>query len=197
MRLGRAILVVGAASVLLAACVGVASAGRLSTSANTVNAVWTRLIFSGGIGNVECEVIVNGTFHERTISKIRGSLTGLITAANISRCARGGGSVLRETLPWHVRYDSFQGTLPNISLIRALVVGLAFRIREPTFGIECLSRATAEEPGAITFNLDGSRQVATANASGTIRCTSFNGTLSGTSSTIGEAAGARVTVTLI
>src|SRR5437868_527291 len=126
MRLGKVILVVGAASVLLAACVGVASAGRLSASATTVNATWVRLIFSGGIGNAECEVIINGIFHQRTITKIRLSLTGMITAANITRCPRGAATVLRETLPWHVRYDSFQGTLPNISLIRALVVGLAF-----------------------------------------------------------------------
>ena len=52
--------------------------------------------------------------------------------------------MLTATLPWHVRYTSFAGTLPNISRINTTVSGMNFNIREPTFGVECLAaNATA------------------------------------------------------
>ena len=192
MKWGKAVLTAVGAAVLLAAFVGTASAGRLSTSGLGVNGTWTTVRFAGGIGTGECEVILNGAFHERSISKTRGTLSGFVTAANITRCARGGGTILRETLPWHVRYEGFAGTLPTITTIRASVVGLAFRIREPTFGIECLSRSTTEEPGTVNFNLNGSGVMTSASLGGTIRCGSFSGTISGTSSSI-----TALTVTLI
>jgi len=186
-KLGKPILVVVGASVLLAALVGVASAARLSTTTLGINASWTRMNFRGGLGTAECEVIVNGAFHERTIAKTAGLLTGFITAANITRCARGAAAALRETLPWHVQYDSFTGTLPNITTIRARVIGVAYRVQEPTFGITCLSRSTTEEPAFLSFNRNtATGAVSSATASGAIRCreNSIVGTLEGTSSSI-------------
>ena len=186
-KLGKTILVVVGASMLLAALVGVASAARLSSSALGINASWTRLNFRGGLGTVECEVIVNGSFHERTIAKTAGTLAGFITAANVSRCARGGSTVLRETLPWHVQYDSFIGTLPSIGAIRARVIGTSFRVSEPTFGVICLIRTTTEEPMFFTFNRDtATGAVRSASASGSTRCreNSIVGTMEGTTSSI-------------
>lgn len=193
MKLGKVILVVVGATVLLAALVSTASAGRLSTSSTALNATWTRFGFRGGLGTADCEVILNGSFHERTISKTNGTLSGFITAGNINRCARGGATVLRETLPWHVQYDSFTGALPTIVSIRARIIGVAFRVREPTFAIECLSRSTAEEPGLITFNRDtATGAVRSASAGGSIRCGGITGTLEGTSSGLSAS-----TITLI
>ena len=197
MKLSKLLIAGVGATALLAASVSSASAGRLSFSATSASATWTTMTFSGGIGTVQCEVILNGTLHSRTMNKIRLSLMGYITAGNVTRCARGGATILRETLPWHVRYESFGGTLPNISGVRTLVVGLPFRIREPTFGIECLARSTPEEPMVLQYNLDAGRQITTATVGGTVRCGGFTETFSGTSSTISEAGGARVTVTLI
>jgi hypothetical protein len=196
-RLGKAIVAVGGAAVLLVALVGTASAGRLSTSSLSVKATWARLSYSGGFGTLECEVVVEGSFHARTIAKVAGALSGFITSASITRCARGGATVLRETLPWHVQYASFAGTLPNITSIGARVIGLAFRIREPTFGITCLSRSTTEAPGTITFSREAGGATTTAVAGGTIPCESFSGTLGGTSSSLDNGSGTRVTVTLI
>ena len=193
MRIGRAILAVVGASVLLAALVGVASAGRLSTSALAINASWRTFSFRGGLGTAECEVIVNGTFHERTITKTANALSGFVTAANITRCARGGATVLRETLPWHVQYNSFAGTLPAITSIRARIIGVAFRISEPVFGVSCLSRSSTTEPAFLGFNRNtATGAVTSATASGTLRCGSFEGVLEGTSSSL-----TAFTVTLI
>ncbi|HEV7774751.1 MAG TPA: hypothetical protein VGO48_15830 [Conexibacter sp.] len=199
MRLGKMMLTVVGAIVLLAALVGSASAGRLSTSSQRVAAAWTRFNFRGGLGTVECEIIVNGSFHERTLSKTTGTLSGFISSANINRCSRGAVTVLAETLPWHVQYESFTGALPTITNIRAKIIGLAFRVQEPVFAIECLSRATAEAPGFLTFN----RETATGatisgSAGGSIRCGgAITGTLEGTTSSLTNGSGARVTVTLI
>jgi len=186
-KLGKTILVVVGASVLLAALVGVASATRLSSTTRGINASWARLNFRGGLGTAECEVIVNGTFHENTMAKVAGLLTGFVTAANITRCARGAVTVLRETLPWHTQYDSFSGTLPNITSIRARIIGVAFRVSEPTFGINCLSKSTTEQPALLTFNRNtATGAVSSASAGGAIRCSenSIVGTLEGTSSSI-------------
>ena len=192
MNFFKMLFAVVGATVLLGALVSSASAGRLSNSGTTINATWTTMRFSGGIGTWECEVILNGTLDSRSLTKTSGTLMGFITAGSVNRCARGGETILRETLPWHIRYVSFAGTLPAISSIRTIALGFSFRIREPTFGIECLSRSRVEEPAGLVYNLNGSGVMTSATVGGTIRCGSFTGTLSGTSSSI-----TAVTVTLI
>lgn len=198
MKLRKMVLAVAGATVLLAGLVGMASAGRLSTSELRLRATWTRLSFSGGLGVVECEVAIEGSFHQRSITKTVGTLSGVITAGNINRCARGGVTVLRETLPWHVQYQSFAGTLPNISAIQAAIVGLSVIIREPTFGITCLIRSTTTEPALLTFNREASGVIASATAGGEIESScGIAGSFSGTTSSLVAAAGGRVTITLI
>jgi hypothetical protein len=136
MKLSKLLLAVVGATVLLGALVSSASAGRLSNSSTTLRATWARMDFTGGFGTVECEVTLEGSLHSRTIAKVARALIGNITAASVSSpCRRGGATILRETLPWHVTYNSFAGTLPNITNILTDVVGASFRIREPTFGV--------------------------------------------------------------
>jgi hypothetical protein len=193
MKIGKRLLAAVGAAVILGAVVSSATAGRLSTSGNSLNASWTSLRLSGGIiGSVDCEVILNSTLHSRTLTKTRGLLIGYVTAGNVTRCARGGKTILRETLPWHIQYDSFAGALPTISSIRFNVINFAFRIREPTFGIECLVRSVASEPVTFTPNISGG-VIQSMTVGGSIRC-GMLGTadLSGTSSSI-----TRITVTLI
>jgi len=192
MRLGRLMVAVFGATVLLTALVGAASAGRLSTSSQRLRATWARLNFGGGAGTVECEVVAEGSFHERTISKTVETLSGFITSANITRCSRGSATVLRESLPWHVRYASFTGTLPNITTIMARVFGVSFNIREP-FGVTCLSRATA----SIAFNREAGGATTSATASGEGVCGGAVGNFSGTTSSFDNGSGTRITVTLI
>ncbi|HEV7773731.1 MAG TPA: hypothetical protein VGO48_10640 [Conexibacter sp.] len=195
MKLSKLLLAVVGATVLLGAVASSASAGRLSFSSNSLNATWTRMIFTGGIDSVECEVIINKSLHSRNITKIRLALIGYVTAANVIRCARGGATILRERLPWHIRYDSFVEALPNIAGIRTILVGSAIKIREP-FGFECLTTSTPEEPIVLTYNLSAG-VIQSAAISWSARCGGFTGTLSGTTSSITQVGGARVTVTLI
>ena len=137
------------------------------------------------MGTVECEVILNGTSHSNTIAKTANSLIGFITAGNVNRCSRGSATILRETLPWHVQYASFTGTLPVIGSISTRVIGGSYRVQEPTFSINCLSRTSTTEPSFGTYNRNtATGAITSATVSGSIRCGEFNGVLEGNSSSI-------------
>jgi len=197
-RLGKMMLAVVGATVLLAGLVGSASARNLSTSSQLLRASWTRVDFSGGFGTLECEVVVEGSFHGRTISKTVGTLSGFITAAAVIRCARGGATVLRESLPWHVQYASFTGRLPNITTIGATIVGVSFSIRDPGTGSTCLARAINP---IMTFGREASGATTSASVSGTAVCRGpfieVEGELGGTTTNVDNRSGSRITVTLI
>jgi hypothetical protein len=199
MRFGKALLVVAGASILLAALVGVAPAGKLSTSSQTLRATFREVRFSGGFGTAVCNATVEGSFHERTIAKTAGLLTGYVTSAAVGGCTQGSATILRETLPWHIRYQGFTGTLPSIASVIARIVGLSFQLREPVFGITCLARSTEAAPSIITFNREASGALTTARVSGTVptNC-GAEGTLDGTSNAFTVLNSAtRITVTLI
>ncbi len=195
MKLSKLLFAVVGATVLLGALVATASAGRLSSSTQAISATWTRMDFSGGFGTVECEVSLAGSLHTRTISKTANTLMGYITEANVNRCARGGATVLRATLPWHVTYRAFTGTLPNISAIATNVIGASFQMREPTFGVTCLARSSASSPNIGTYNREAGGRITSVTAGGEIPCSggiSVTGRIGGTSSAVSA-----MTVTLI
>jgi hypothetical protein len=200
-KLGKTLLVLAGATVLLGALVATASAGRLSTSSQELRATFAPLEFSGGFGTTRCPLTLEGSFHQRTTSKAAGSLVGYLTRATAGACSQGSVTVLTETLPWHIRYASFSGTLPNITSVTANIVGSAFRVREPG-GVTCLARSTEAEPTSVTFNREASGALTTAVVSGAIRvgaeCFGATGTIAGTSNSLTVAsATTRITVTLI
>jgi hypothetical protein len=200
MKISKLLLAVVSAAVLLGAIVSSASARNLSSSSQTTTALWRRMDFRGGFGTVECEVKLSGSFHARTIAKSVGSLIGYITEGTILRCARGGATINQASLPWHRRYRSFTGTLPNIAGTGETVTGAEWSIREP-FGITCTVRA-AESSTIGTYGVDSSNTatrgtVLEASVSGNSRCSGIEGTLSGTETNVTNGSGARLTVTLI
>ncbi len=98
---------------------------------------------------VSCPFTLEGSFHSRTLSKVSSGLIGYITRAAVAEasCRNGRGRFLPETLPWHVRYESFAGTLPNITSIRGQIIGLSDRLEyERLGGIICLYRTEAAHP---------------------------------------------------
>lgn len=139
----NAMLAVAASAVLMATAVGSASAGRLSLSTRTFRVTWTSLEFSEssfGI-SIRCPVTFEGSFHSSTIAKVSGSLIGYITRAPLASSACTGGSgegaaFGNESLPWHIRYNGFAGTLPNITKVNLRIFGK----REPEIirGMTCL-----------------------------------------------------------
>jgi hypothetical protein len=194
MRLSKLLLAVVAATTLAGTLAGSASARIFSFSHSNLRATWTRMDYSGGFGTVECEIRVEGSLHTRTIAKVVNRLLGYVTSATVIRCARGSATILAESLPWHVTYRSFVGTLPNITGASTGVVGAAWSIREP-FGITCLVRS---ESSSLIGTWDiNARVIESITLSGTSPCGPVTGTMSGTTSSVSSREGARVTVTLI
>ena len=154
------------ATAALAALVSTASAGRLSISNQNFRVSYSSLEFAGPV-TVRCGVTLEGSFHTRTIAKTIGSLIGYITRVIVRRpCTNGSawahngeanevlGGTFSNNLPWHVHYNGFEGTLPNISAIGLLLDEALFTIRAPFFGIPILCEF-------ITTNTNGN---ATGNA---------------------------------
>jgi hypothetical protein len=199
MKLSKLLLAVVGATVLLGSLVATASAGRLSSSSQTLRATFREVRFSGGFGTTVCNVTLEGSLHERTIAKAANNLIGYITAAAVGGCTQGSATILRETLPWHVRYQGFTGTLPAITTIVTRVINSSFQIREPVFGITCLARATEATPTIGTYNREASGALTTARISGSVptNC-GAEGTLEGTSNSLTELnSTTRITITLI
>jgi hypothetical protein len=194
-RLGKNLVAIVGATVLLCVLVGAASANNtLSSSTQSIEVTWTRLNFSGGFGTIECEITLRGTLHARTFAKVPGVLIGYWTAANVPRCIRGGSTIARETLPWHIRYRGFVGFLPNIAAFAADHTYVA-RKREPSFGVTCTAIASASSPMISTFNREASGRITSVTESGSVPCSgalNVIGSFSGTSSTVSA-----MTVTLI
>jgi hypothetical protein len=135
-----------AAALVMAAFVGSASARRIEISEPRFRAVFAPLTFGAeGQTPVVCRVTLEGSFHSRTLSKVVGALLGYVTAAETANCTSETARALRETLPWHILYVSFTGTLPNISSIRIDLRNAAFLVRAFGF-VSCLYRTEEGHP---------------------------------------------------
>jgi hypothetical protein len=180
--------------------VGIASASRLSTSSQTFRATFTSVEIEAGLGVARCVLTLEGSFHARTIAKATESLIGYVTRAAIQRPCSGAieeVAVLTESMPWHIRYARFTGSLPAIATVQVNIFGGMFRV--DSLGFRCLVGGTAERPAILTFNRE-TRGVLTSAAFGGVTGAScgVNGQLRGTSTALTALnSTARITVTLI
>lgn len=152
-----------AAAVLLGTVVSTASANRLSVSELRFQIAWAALVFATEPSNITCPATLSGSFHSRTIAKVSRILVGHVTEASLGTCEFDGrATVLRETLPWHITYDHFVGSLPNITHIILHLVGASFRAED---GIPCLARTDFAEPAVATaVRNTATGQITTLNA---------------------------------
>jgi len=184
----------------LGAFVSISSAARLSSSSQTFRATWVSRDYAGGFGTVRCPLTLEGSFHSRTIAKVSGALIGSITRAIHNSCGVGRATVLPATLPWHVRYFSFVGSLPTITNLATTITGYAVEVCEPTFGICCLLISTAGQPVSLVFSREtASGELNSATIGGRIACSGgFEIGASGTSNSVTVLGSAsRITLTLI
>jgi len=199
-----------AAAFILAAGLGTASARNLSATHQSLRATWAGLELTNSINTVtvRCPVTLEGSFHSRTIAKVANSLTGYITRAvlNSGACTNGRSTLLVETLPWHLTYEGFTGTLPSIATIRFLLIRVAFDIEDGTN--VCLMVTTSEEPasgiavlgvGGVVNGLrvDETRRIRLRNGPGGLFCGLGNGSLRGTGGLTVLGTSNSVSITLI
>lgn len=206
-KTGRMLIAGVGATAMMAAAVGSASGRSLSASSQTLRGTFREVGFTADStgSRATCALTIEGSFHSRTIAKVAYSLTGYITSSNIGSCVGGGVTLLRETLPWHTKYENFTGTLPNIASVRILVTGIAFRV-QPTGSPSCLFRTTDAEHGGARFNREAAGALTSIDV-GPSRITSQEGCAFGfrTTGTISGAStgftalnsASRITVTLI
>jgi hypothetical protein len=194
MKLGKLLLTAVGVTVLLGALVASASARNFELSSQTKTILWTRWNFRGGFGTVDCEVKISGSFHTRTFAKVMNSLIGYVTEGTVLRCAQGGATLNQASLPWHLRFNAFGGTLPIITGEILRWSGAEWLIVEP-FGIRCTVR---RETSSVTSTYSVSSGVITrAELSGESPCSGINGTVSGSTTNVTNGAGARLTTSLI
>jgi hypothetical protein len=196
MKTVRILASASVAIAILAACVGTSAAGRLSVTSSTFRVGLARWTFSGGFGTVECPLTLEGSLHSRTIAKTAGSLIGYITRATLGTCARGSATILTVSLPWHVRYGTFSGTLPAITRIFTTFTGARFQIREPVVSITCLASGGTN---SVAYNRESGGVLTSAEIGGeTPTNCEIPGVLSGISNTLTVlGAETRIIVTLI
>jgi len=191
-----------AAAMLLSLGVSSASARNLSVNEQSSNIVWTPLEFVAGGRTVSCNVTLETRFHYRTIVKSSGALIGFVNRATVNTCTGGSATVLSATLPWHITYGGFSGTLPNITAIRLNLIGTSFLV-QPNESIACLARSTAANPARGIANVAGgvitglrADETATIPLEGFICAFGGSGSFRGTGS-VRTPGGGNVTVRLI
>jgi hypothetical protein len=139
----------------LAAAVGTANARRLAMTENHFLSHFRELTFEGGGNQIICPVSIEGSFHQKTLEKIVGSLIGYISEARVHRACSGAGEAWiqstqergageSESLPWHIVYERFIGALPNITGIELLLDNALFLVI--LAGVRCVYRATTVSP---------------------------------------------------
>ena len=141
------------AALLLASAISTASASRLSVSNQNIRVTWSSLEFQGLV-TVRCRVTLEGSFHSRTIVKVARTLIGAITRADVdeANCTNGIGRPRNETLPWHITYEGFTGTLPNIATVLVLLSRLRFNLIVPGACTGDYGIATDNITGRATLN---------------------------------------------
>ncbi len=162
------------AAIVLAAAIGTASARRLEVSEQRIRVTWTELVFSnsGAAPRISCPVTIQGSFHSKTLSKVSGQLIGVITKAELTKANCRGGTALilngienapgATSLPWHIRYDSFSGTLPIIEGgIKLQLINASFLVEPEGIGVACLFRSTEARPARGIAAVNGEHKITT------------------------------------
>jgi len=195
----------------LASSVTSASARNLSLSNQHIRITFSTVTF--GAVTVRCRVTLEGSLHARTHAKVGGLLIGYITRGDIARqCTEPFGVASLawfltlaeglgvETLPWHLRYQGFAGTLPNITTVSWQIVGMAWRAQDST--ASCLSITTTAQPAFLDLEVGPGGPIVRARFNEAHRIRSSCGTefalfSDGGEMTVLENSSVKITVTLI
>jgi len=144
-----------AATAILGLTISAASARNLEITnwTNGFRIAWNPLRFEAGGRTAECPVTLEGFFERHTFAKLTTERVGKVTEAAVGTCTRNTATLLRETLPWEVRYSSFTGTLPNITSVTLRFIGLSWQ--ESLEGVTCLARTETSRPARGIATVSG------------------------------------------
>lgn len=150
-RARRAILTLVGTVAAVSLLTSTAFANHLSTSTRSIRNTWAPLEFVEVAGRTfKCSVTIEGSLHSATITKTPELLIGFITRATlINPCVGGRATFLQGTLPWHLRYAGFEGSLPEIRSVVMTAIGWSFQLEG-----SCLFASTASQPIRLRYNLN-------------------------------------------
>jgi len=152
------------ASVLMSLAAASASARsiEITNSERGFRITWNPLRLEAAGRSIECPVTLEGNFAVHTFAKRAGTRVASVSELAVGTCTRGSVSVLIESLPWEITYNSFGGTLPTITELKFNTIREAFQVNLE--GIICLATTRVEQPargisrissGAVTgFRMD-------------------------------------------
>lgn len=169
-RRGRLLLTLLVGAGALALGVAAASAANFSVTNQTISVTWSSFRFNEG--RAQCPVTLEGSVHARTLQKVQSLLVGNIIAGRTGRCSVGSAVLLtaedgqRSSLPWHIQYGGFSGTLPAITRVRWHIFGLSYRIVKELE--TCLYSTSPTRPALLDLVRE--------EGSGALRSASFFGT---------------------
>jgi hypothetical protein len=194
-----------AAVLLLSLAVSNASARNISLNEQSFRAVWTPFSRIAAGRTIRCNVTLEASFHYRTFVKRLGALVGLVTRAIANSCNGGSATVLAASLPWHIAYGGFAGTLPDITLLLFNVISYSANLFPTGAPRACLARSTAANPVVLRANVGAGGRMTSITADETAQIPleeffcAFAGTasFSGTTSSVTHLGGGEIVVRLI
>lgn len=172
-------------SLLAVAIVMVGAFGATTAQASRgITVTQTRITATGVLtlngGLTVCNVSLTLSLGSTTLTKTRGTNQGSVTAGSITGCSglASSGAVLT---PINVQYDTFAGTLPNITSISIVAPNAGFSLN--TLGGTCLYGGSLSGvrflvTGGAISNVDFTGSNAIAKVSGGALCPS-TGTITG------------------
>jgi hypothetical protein len=180
--------------VTVALAVTSASANRLSASNHRFRLTWSAIRMfpdnETGRPDISCPVTLEGSFHSGTIRKTTGALIGAVTRAIVNGteppCSGGHVTMRQEILPWHVIYESFRGTLPNITSLEIAVQRYGWIVELSALpGLQCLysdqgsteeilmGRLSVGASGQITTEIPETNRRARRSTTSSVLCPQF------------------------
>ena len=121
-----------------------------------------QLFIAFGRIRIRCRATLTGSIRQRA-NKFRDELIGEITEVALPTCETGemGTVTMRPLfgLPWSIMYQSFSGTLPNITAIGIKIPSVRFLSTYTLLGVRILClfegemMGTVESPGAVAESI--------------------------------------------
>jgi hypothetical protein len=165
MKIVKLLLATAGATLCVGTLAWSAPARSLSITNRSFRAQFREIRLMMPFSTPSCEMTLEGSLHASTIAKVVGSLIGYITRGRLGPCRSGTATLLTATLPWHMRYREFRGTLPDISSVTIGISDMGLAATE-NFGIRCLFRTTVIDE--IEFVLKSFFSMMTAQLGGAI-----------------------------
>ncbi|HEX7292286.1 MAG TPA: hypothetical protein VF250_14280 [Conexibacter sp.] len=150
MRLTRRSVAAVAAIVTLGIGVGSAAAEELWILGETFKVVMSALTFHAeGVSEASCPITLEGSFTASTFVETPRTRIGSVTRGRLGTCTGGSASILTETLPWSLQYDSYEGSGPEFTSMNTRVVGAGFSAT--LSGLTCLAGSEESQPMKARF----------------------------------------------